>query len=63
MRQLSTSSKELDCGGSETLVLAEKALGIKQGIQCIGEKAGMAGYSSKDEAILILNLTLDQAAA
>jgi hypothetical protein len=48
----------LDARRSETLP-AEKALRIKQGIESIGKQAGMTAYSSQNEAILILNFSLD----
>ena len=62
-RQLRTSSKKLDGRRSETLVLAEKAFRVKQRIESIGEKTGMAAYASQNEAILILNLSLDHTVA
>jgi hypothetical protein len=49
----------LDARRSETLVVTEKASCVKQGIESIGEKTGMATNASQNEAILILNLSLD----
>ncbi len=44
-------------------MLAEKASCVKQGIESIGEKTGVAAYASQNEAILILNLSLDHPVA
>ncbi len=55
--------KSWTVAGAKRWLLAEKAFRVKQGIESIGEKAGMAAYASQNEAILILNLALDHAMA
>src|SRR5450631_1727288 len=62
-RQPGASSKKLDRRRGETLLLAEEAFRVKQGIESIGEKAGMAAYAPHNKAILIMNLALDHAMA
>jgi hypothetical protein len=61
--KLRAGRKQLDGFGAEKSSFAQHALGVKQGIESVGEKPSVAGNSTKNKTVFILYLSLDHAVA